>query len=70
MVIGETKEGCVPRIGNNCRIGAGSVLIGDINIGDGAIIGAHSLVCKDVRAGATVVGEYAKELMNSGIQES
>lgn len=50
----------VPRIGNNVSIGAGAVLIGDIQIGDGAHIAANSLVNRDVPPGATVMGVPAK----------
>jgi len=50
----------VPRIGHDVSIGAGAVLIGDIQIGDGAHIAANSLVNRDVPAGATVMGVPAK----------
>jgi len=45
-----------PTIGNNVVMGAGSVALGSIAIGDGARIGAGSVVIKPVPAGATVVG--------------
>jgi serine O-acetyltransferase len=50
----------VPRIGDNVSIGAGAVLIGDIQIGDGARIAANSLVNRDVPPGATAMGVPAK----------
>jgi len=50
----------VPRIGHDVRIGAGAVLIGDIQIGDGARVAANSLVNRDVPPGATVMGVPAK----------
>ena len=38
----------VPRIGHDVSIGAGAVLIGDIQVGDGARVAANSLVNRDV----------------------
>lgn len=49
-----------PKIGNNVTIYAGAVIIGHIRIGDNAIIGANSVVTKDVPANATAVGIPAK----------
>lgn len=60
VVIGETKTGCVPKIGKNCRIGAGAVLIGNIVIGDNVKIGANAVVTKSIPEGATVVGVPAR----------
>jgi len=45
-----------PTIGNNVVIGTGAVALGPITIGDGARIGAGSVVIKSVPADATVVG--------------
>jgi serine O-acetyltransferase len=50
----------VPCLGHNVSIGAGAVLIGDIQIGDGARIAANSLVNRDVPPGATAMGVPAK----------
>lgn len=49
-----------PIIGNNVDIGVGAVLLGHIRIGDGAVIGANSVVLRDVPAGATAVGAPAR----------
>lgn len=46
----------VPAIGNDVYIGAGSVVFGEISIGDNVIIGSNSLVNKSVPANCTVVG--------------
>jgi putative colanic acid biosynthesis acetyltransferase WcaB len=51
---------CVPTIGNNCNIGAGAIVIGDISIGDDACIGAGTVVTKSVPAGGVVVGSPAR----------
>lgn len=49
-----------PKIGNNVDIGANVVIIGAINVGDNAVIGAGSVVVKDVPEGAVVVGNPAR----------
>lgn len=45
-----------PRVGDNVMLGAGSSLIGCINIGAGAKVGAGTTVVADVPMGATIVG--------------
>jgi len=49
-----------PTIGNNVMIGAGTIVLGPINIGDGARIGAASLVIKDVPECAVAIGVPAR----------
>jgi serine O-acetyltransferase len=49
-------------IGNDVHVGAYAVLLGPISVGDGARIGAGSVVTKDVPAGATVVGNPARTI--------
>lgn len=51
-----------PTIGNNVVLGAQATIIGNISIGDGAIVGAATVVIHDVVAGATVVGNPAKTI--------
>ena len=51
-----------PTLGNNVVIGAGASVIGNITIGDGARVGAGSVVTHDVAPGVTVVGNPAKAL--------
>jgi len=53
-------EGPVPKIGNNVDIGAYAQILGDVTIGDGAKIGAMSVVLEDVPAEATAVGIPAR----------
>ena len=48
------------KIGNDVWVGANSLVMGGITIGDGAIIGAGSIVTKDVPSYAIVVGSPAK----------
>jgi serine O-acetyltransferase len=45
-----------PKIGNGVFIGANCVLLGEIEIGDSATIGAGSLVLASVASGVTVSG--------------
>lgn len=45
-----------PTIGNRVVIGTGASVLGDIRIGDGAKVGAGSVVVHSVPEGATVVG--------------
>jgi serine O-acetyltransferase len=45
-----------PTLGNNVTVGSGAKLLGPIDVGDGAKIGANTVVVEDVPPGATVVG--------------
>ena len=49
------------RIGNNVWIGGGAIVLPGVTIGDDAVIGAGSVVTRDVPAGAVVVGNPARE---------
>lgn len=49
-----------PTLGNRVVVGVGSSVLGDIVVGDGARIGAGSVVLKDVPPGATAVGIPAR----------
>ena len=50
----------VPTIGDSVIIFAGAKILGNIHIGDGAVIGANAVVTKDVPANAVVAGMPAK----------
>jgi len=45
-----------PTLENGVVVGAGAILLGNINIGEGARVGAGSVVIRPVPAGTTVVG--------------
>lgn len=47
-------------IGANVWIGGGAILLPGITVGDDAVIGAGSVVTRDVPTGATVVGNPAR----------
>lgn len=58
---------CLPvHIGENVWIGIGAIILPGITIGDGAIIGAGSVVTKDVAANAIVVGNPARQVQTVG----
>ncbi|MDQ6861098.1 MAG: N-acetyltransferase [Verrucomicrobiota bacterium] len=60
---GEADWSCQPTlIKQGASIGSGSTLLGGIVVGENAIIGAGSVVTKDVPANATVAGTPAAEL--------
>ena len=54
-----------PTIGNNVIIGSGAQILGPINIGENARIGANSVVTKDVPEDITVAGVPAREFAKS-----
>ena len=54
-----------PTIGNNVIIGSGAQILGPINVGDNARIGANSVVSKDVPSDVTVAGVPAREFAKS-----
>lgn len=64
----EQKQNQVPHIhaktviGNNVSFGIGATVMPGVTIGEGAIVGARSLVTKDVPAWTIVVGAPAKKI--------
>ena len=55
-----------PTLGRNVTIGSGAAVIGAITVGDGAKIGANSVVVKDVPPNATVVGVPGRVVLQDG----
>ncbi|WP_263971762.1 glycosyltransferase [Leptolyngbya ohadii] len=51
-----------PKLGKRVNVGAGAVILGNVEIGDDANIGANAVVLSDVPAGCTAVGIPAKIL--------
>jgi len=52
-----------PTIGDNVIVSLGAAILGPIEVGSGARIGANAVVTKDVPAGATMVGIPAKQTL-------
>lgn len=50
------------RIGKNCWLGAGAIVLPGITIGDNAVIGAGSVVTKDIPSGVVAVGNPCRVL--------
>jgi len=50
------------RIGRNCWIGAGAVIVPGVTIGDNVVIGAGSVVTKDIPSNVVAVGNPCKVL--------
>jgi acetyltransferase-like isoleucine patch superfamily enzyme len=50
------------RIGRHCFIGGNSLIMPGVTIGDGSIVGAGSVVTKNVPAGSMVAGNPARVL--------
>jgi acetyltransferase-like isoleucine patch superfamily enzyme len=67
--LGEDSSGRPIRIGNGVWIGFDSCVLPGVQIGDGSIVGARSVVTEDVPANVVVAGNPARlirELTNPG----
>lgn len=62
VTIGYNGNREAPVIGDNVMITCGAKVLGNINIGDNAVIGANAVVVKDVEAGAVMGGIPAKRI--------
>ena len=58
---GKNNDGCA-LIGDNCFIGAGALIIGNIRIGNNVYVGAGTVVTHDVQSDVTIVGNPARIL--------
>jgi serine O-acetyltransferase len=60
----------VPRIGDNCYIGPGAKIYGDIVLGDNMAIGANSVVNRSFPEGyQTIAGIPARKISDKGSEE-
>ena len=57
-----------PTLHNNVMISAGAKIIGDFTIGDNSIVGANSVVLKDVPPNCTVVGVPGMIVKENGVK--
>ncbi|WP_275952390.1 CatB-related O-acetyltransferase [Methanobacterium spitsbergense] len=63
--VGKTQEKSIPEetvIGNDVWIGYGALILSGVTIGDGAVIGARTVVSKDVEPYSIVAGSPLKHL--------
>lgn len=65
---GAYKKKRHPTLQNNVMISAGAKIIGDVTIGDNSIVGASSVVLKDVPPNCTVVGVPGRIVKENGIR--
>lgn len=66
VTIGATNGSSnAPKIGDNCFIGSGAKIIGDIVIGNNVAIGAGAVVVNNVKDNVTVGGVPAKIISNN-----
>lgn len=54
------------RIGKNCWIGAGAIILPGVTIGDNSVIGAGSVVTKDIPSNVVAVGNPCRVLREIG----
>lgn len=62
VTIGYGKGGTPPVIGNNVAVYCGAKVLGQIRVGDGAVIGANAVVVRDVEEGAVMGGVPARRI--------
>ncbi|MBL7069121.1 MAG: N-acetyltransferase [Candidatus Omnitrophica bacterium] len=56
-------------IGNNVSIGSNATILGGIKIGDNSVVGAGSVVTKDIPKNQTWAGNPARCLRKNGVRE-
>lgn len=66
VTVGFAAEGQAPILGNGVVIRPGAKVFGKITIGDNSIIGANSVVMKDVPPNCTVAGKPARIIRRDG----
>ena len=65
---GEHKVKRHPTLLNNVMVSAGAKVIGDVTVGNNSIVGAQTVVLKDVPDNCTVVGVPAFRVKENGIK--
>lgn len=70
MIVAGGTNDFAPVIGNKVIIGVGSVILGNVKIGDGVAIGANSVVNKTISGDdITIAGVPAKKIKDTGSTE-
>jgi len=64
---GQYNPASYPTIGDNVTVCAGAVVLGSIRIGNGAMIGANSVVLQDVPEGCLAVGVPARLIVKTKV---
>lgn len=60
VTIGQNENGSAPIIGDNCFLGLGSKILGNVQIGNNVIVAANSVVTKDIPDNCFVAGVPAR----------
>lgn len=68
-IAGSKGEGA-PIIGNNVYIGCGAKIIGNVNVGDNARIGANAVVVKDVPNNSVTVLRNVETIIKPGVLDN
>lgn len=68
VTIGFLNNFASPRIGDNVTINTGAIILGDVTIGNNSIIGAGTVVVKNVPDNCTVVGSRAYIVRKNGVK--
>lgn len=66
VTIVQDPKGNGSRIGDNCLIGTGAVILPGVHIGDNVRIGANAVVTHDIPSNTTVVGVPAEVIGRCG----
>lgn len=59
----DAAEGKYPKIGDNCIFGAGSKILGPINVSDCTIVGANAVLLKDTEPNSSYIGVPAVKMI-------
>ncbi|SFA60413.1 serine O-acetyltransferase [Pedobacter suwonensis] len=70
VTIGKSESGTSkkPTIGNNVKICANAIVLGDINVGNNVVIGAGSVVTKNVPDNCVIVGNPGYIIKRNGFR--
>lgn len=63
--LNDSKNKGFPIIGNNCYIGAGAKIIGNVKVGNNVRIGANAVVVENIPDNSTVVGVKSRVIQKN-----